>query len=60
MAVAAHQAAALRAQSGQARGARAGKETPLLLASPQTVGLTAGEIGRYGSGAEFATDQRRG
>jgi len=38
--------------------ARAGKETPLLLASPQTVGLAAGEIGRYGSGAEFATDQR--
>ena len=38
--------------------ARAGKETPLLLASPQTVGLTAGEIGRYGSGAEFAADQR--
>jgi putative CocE/NonD family hydrolase len=38
--------------------ARAGKETPLLLASPQTVGLTAGEIGRYGAGAEFATDQR--
>jgi predicted acyl esterase len=38
--------------------ARAGKEAPLLLASPQTIGLTAGEIGRYGSGAEFATDQR--
>jgi len=38
--------------------ARAGKETPLLLASPQTVGLTAGEIGRYGAGAEHATDQR--
>jgi uncharacterized protein len=38
--------------------ARAGKETPLPLASPQTVGLGAGEIGRYGSGAEFATDQR--
>jgi len=39
-------------------GARAGRETPLLLLSPQTVGLTAGEIGRYGSGAEHATDQR--
>ena len=38
--------------------ARAGKETPLPLASPQTVGLSAGEIGRYGHGAEFATDQR--
>jgi len=38
--------------------ARAGKETQLPLASPQTVVLTAGEIGRYGSGAEFATDQR--
>jgi hypothetical protein len=37
---------------------RAGKETPLMLASPQTVGLAAGEIGRYGAGAEFATDQR--
>jgi hypothetical protein len=37
---------------------RAGKETPLRLRSPQTVGLAAGEIGRYGSGAEFATDQR--
>jgi hypothetical protein len=29
-----------------------------VLRSPQTVGLTAGEIGRYGAGAEFATDQR--
>ncbi|MGE0119941.1 MAG: CocE/NonD family hydrolase [Dongiaceae bacterium] len=38
--------------------ARAGKETPLAICSPQTVGLTAGEIGRYGAGAEFATDQR--
>jgi putative CocE/NonD family hydrolase len=38
--------------------ARAGKETPLVLCSPQTVGLAAGEIGRYGAGAEFATDQR--
>ena len=38
--------------------ARAGKETPLPLASPQTIGLAAGEIGRYGAGAEFATDQR--
>jgi hypothetical protein len=37
---------------------RAGKETPLVLCSPQTVGLAAGEIGRYGAGAEFATDQR--
>ncbi|HTO83903.1 MAG TPA: CocE/NonD family hydrolase [Methylomirabilota bacterium] len=38
--------------------ARPGRETPLVLASPQTVGLTAGEIGRYGRGAEHATDQR--
>jgi len=38
--------------------ARPGKETPLLLSSPQTLGLAAGEIGRYGAGAEFATDQR--
>lgn len=37
---------------------RAGQETALRLASPQTAGLTAGEIGRYGGGAEFATDQR--
>jgi hypothetical protein len=37
---------------------RAGKETPLPLASPQTVGVAAGEIGRYGQGAEFAADQR--
>jgi len=38
--------------------ARGRKETPLPLCSPQTVGLAAGEIGRYGAGAEFATDQR--
>ena len=38
--------------------ARAGREAALTLASPQTVGITAGEIGRYGSGAEHATDQR--
>ncbi len=37
---------------------RAGEETPLVLSSPQTVGLAAGEIGRYGAGTEFATDQR--
>jgi putative CocE/NonD family hydrolase len=30
----------------------------LTLRSPQTTGLTAGELGRYGSGAEFASDQR--
>jgi uncharacterized protein len=34
------------------------REVALALASPQTVGLAAGEIGRYGAGAEQATDQR--
>jgi putative CocE/NonD family hydrolase len=36
----------------------AGAETPLILRSPLTTGLTAGELGRYGTGAEHATDQR--
>jgi putative CocE/NonD family hydrolase len=37
---------------------QAGPEVALALASPYTVGLSAGEIGRYGEGAEQATDQR--
>ncbi len=38
--------------------AEAAAEQPLMLCSPQTTGLSAGEIGRYGSGAEHAADQR--
>ncbi|MGH6932821.1 MAG: CocE/NonD family hydrolase [Dongiaceae bacterium] len=38
--------------------ARAGPEVALTLSSPQTVGLQAGEIGRYGHGGENASDQR--
>jgi putative CocE/NonD family hydrolase len=37
---------------------RAGPEVELTVSSPLTVGLAAGEIGRYGEGAEFAADQR--
>jgi hypothetical protein len=33
-------------------------EQPLLLRSLLTTGLTAGELGRYGEGAEHASDQR--
>ncbi len=34
------------------------EETPLFLASPQTIGLAGGEVCPFGSGAEFPTDQR--
>ncbi|HEY7688921.1 MAG TPA: CocE/NonD family hydrolase [Dongiaceae bacterium] len=37
---------------------RPSPETKLIVASPLAAGLGAGEIGRYGEGAEFATDQR--
>lgn len=36
----------------------AGPETPLTLNSLQTTGLTQGELGRYGEGGEFPSDQR--
>jgi putative CocE/NonD family hydrolase len=35
-----------------------GKAAKVIVSSPLTTGLAAGEIGRYGDGAEFAADQR--
>jgi len=37
---------------------RARRATPLTLSSPLWVGVAAGEVGRYGDAAEWATDQR--
>ena len=36
----------------------AGPDVPLTLCSMQTTGLTQGELGRYGQGGEFPSDQR--
>jgi len=38
--------------------AEAGPETPLTICSMQTTGMTQGELGRYGEGGEWPSDQR--
>ncbi len=44
--------------AGGALSRKKGKTAKVSICSPLTVGIAAGEIGRYGEAAEWATDQR--